>query len=85
MLFIGFDSNNLASIGHATSIDGMIWTESETNPHVSRSYSENSFDTENVAHPALLKDSNESVFKVFYRGYDSNVSDYPSGKKAETA
>jgi hypothetical protein len=73
MLFIGFDSNNLASIGHATSTDGITWIESETNPHVSRSYGENSFDTENVGHPTLFKDSNESVFKAFYRGYNGST------------
>lgn len=73
MLYIGLDGSNVGSIGYAHSTDGMSWTESPDNPHFSRSYREDGFDTINVGHPALLKDINESAFKAYYRGKNSST------------
>ena len=73
MLYIGLDGSNVGSIGYAHSTDGISWTESPDNPHFSRSYREDGFDTINVGHPALIKDSNESAFKAYYRGKNSST------------
>lgn len=72
MLCIGFDSGNVGSIGYFSSTDGISWTEPSGNPHFSRSYRDG-FETVNVGHPALFKDSNESVFKAYYRGKNSST------------
>jgi predicted GH43/DUF377 family glycosyl hydrolase len=72
MLCIGLDGNNMGSIGYFSSTDGVSWTGASDNPHISRSY-RNDFETVNVGHPALFKDSNESVFKAFYRGRNSST------------
>ncbi len=72
MLFIGIDGNNLYNIGHAYSPDGSNWTESEDNPHFSRSYG-GGWDSGDVGHPMLFKDDNESAFKAFYRGQDEST------------
>jgi predicted GH43/DUF377 family glycosyl hydrolase len=72
MLFIGIDGNELYSIGHAYSPDGSNWTESEDNPHFIRSYG-GGWESGDVGHPTLFKDSNESALKVFYRGQDEST------------
>jgi len=70
MLFIGLKSKNEGAIGYATSTDGINWTEDPSNPHFSSSY-RHDFESVNVGHPVLYKDSNESVFKAYYRGKNS--------------
>ena len=71
MLYIGMKSKNEGGIGYATSTDGINWTEASDNPHFSRSYRYES-ETVNVGHPFLFKDSNDSVFKAYYRGKNSS-------------
>jgi len=70
MLFIGLKSKNEGAIGYATSTDGINWTEDPSNPQFSKSWED--FESINVGHPSLLKDSNESVFEAYYRGKNSS-------------
>jgi predicted GH43/DUF377 family glycosyl hydrolase len=83
MLYGGTDAYNGARIGYATSLDGKNWTKSTRNPLIIEGLG-SAWDNGDVFHATFFKDSNEELFKVFYRGYSADTNAYALGFAATT-
>jgi len=58
-------------IGYATSTDGMHWTKGSGNPQLTPGPG-GAWDSKTISHPTLLKDPDNSLYKLFYRGEDGS-------------
>ena len=77
MLYGSNDENAEEHIGYAGSTDGIHWTKSSGYPLLNRGLGV-AWDNGDVAHPSFLRDSNEGIYKVYYRGKDQS-SNYGIG------
>lgn len=83
MLYGGINSSDAARIGYATSTDGKNWLKSPRNPLITEGL-DSVWDNGNVFHATFFKDSNEEVFKIFYRGYSADTWAYTLGFSVTT-
>jgi predicted GH43/DUF377 family glycosyl hydrolase len=72
--YAGTDASGIFRIGYATSADGVSWTKSAANPHLTPGAA-GQFDDAGVSSPCVIKDG--AVFRMWYVGLDSTG---PSGR-----
>jgi len=68
MWYVGYDGNNMR-VGYATSIDGVVWNKSGTNPVLDLGTSD-SFDYIGISSPSVWYDKIQ--YHMCYTGYDGN-------------
>lgn len=80
MWYTGYDNENLARIGYATSSDGTVWEKFENNPVLD--VSTDDWDSFHLHTPYIVKDG--ETYRMWYAGHDGSGGTWGIGYATST-